>query len=131
MSKSFKSQTAALLLQGGGGGSATCLSVRVNRASQHVRKLAEKHKSARLAMLAVDMKFRAKGKFDKVVDGIEKIMSDLHKENDEDLKVKEDCENDRNSNTLMAKNMAYAIDDQTALVVRKEAEIDAKNSEIA
>merc|ERR1719387_2194180 len=75
--------------------------------------------------------FRAKGHFDEVVDGIDKIISDLHKENDMDLKVKEDCENDRNSNTKMAKNAAYEIDGQTALIVRKEAEIDAKNAEIA
>merc|ERR1719387_3290560 len=75
--------------------------------------------------------FRAKGHFDEVVDGIDKIISDLHKENDMDLKVKEDCENDRNSNTKMAKNAAYEIDGETALIVRKEAEIDAKNAEIS
>merc|ERR1719213_437582 len=77
------------------------------------------------------MRFRAKGHFDEVVDGIDKIISDLHKENDMDLKVKEDCEDDRNSNTKMAKNAAYEIDQETALIVRKEAEIDAKNAEIA
>merc|ERR1719311_1670748 len=74
---------------------------------------------------------RTGGHFDEVVDGIEKIISDLHKENDMDLKVKEDCEDDRNSNTKMAKNSAYEIDTETALIVRKEAEIDAKNAEIA
>merc|ERR1719198_1616738 len=71
------------------------------------------------------------GHFDEVVDGIDKIISDLHKENDMDLKVKEDCEDDRNSNTKMAKNAAYDIDAQTSLIVRKEALIDAKNAEIA
>jgi len=74
---------------------------------------------------------RTGGHFDEVVDGIEKIISDLHKENDMDLKVKEDCEDDRNSNTKMAKNAAYDIDTETALIVRKEALIDAKNAEIA
>merc|ERR1719321_934386 len=74
---------------------------------------------------------RTGGHFDEVVKGVEKIISDLHKENDMDLKVKEDCENDRNSNTKMAKNAAYDIDTQTALIVRKESLIDAKNAEIA
>merc|ERR1719316_2521850 len=77
------------------------------------------------------MRFRSQGHFDEVVDGIDKIISDLHQENDMDLKVKEDCEDDRNSNTKMAKNAAYEIDQETALIVRKEAEIDAKNAEIA
>merc|ERR1719199_2093056 len=69
--------------------------------------------------------------FDKVVDGIDKMMADLHKENDMDLKVKEDCENDRDKNTKMSKNAAYAIDTQTAIIVRKKAAIDAKMAEIA
>merc|ERR1719486_121680 len=77
------------------------------------------------------MMLRSRGHFDEVVEGIDKIISDLHKENDMDLKVKEDCENDRNKNTKMAKNAAYNIDQETAIIVRKEAEIDAKNAEIA
>merc|ERR1719235_221393 len=99
----------------------------------HIRKLAKKHQDVRLAALSVSMIFgaKSKGHFDEVTKGIDKIISDLHKENDMDLKVKEDCEDDRNKNTKMAKNAAYDIDEQTAIVVRKEAEIDAKNAEIA
>merc|ERR1719366_26275 len=93
----------------------------------------------RLAALALSMSFGAKAKlsgadgghFTEVVDGIEKMMADLHKENDMDLKVKEDCENDRDKNTKMSKNAAYAIDTQTAIIVRKKAAIDAKMAEIA
>merc|ERR1719379_987765 len=101
--------------------------------AQHIRKLAKKHQDVRLAALSVSMIFgaKSKGHFDEVTKGIDKIISDLHKENDMDLKVKEDCEDDRNKNTKMAKNAAYDIDEQTAIVVRKEAEIDAKNAEIA
>merc|ERR1719421_2553722 len=43
-----------------------------------------------------------------------------------DLKVKEDCENDRDKNTKMAKNLAYAIDTETSIIVRKKAEIEEK-----
>merc|ERR1719409_1879746 len=104
---------------------------RVKTAAAKLRELSQKHHDVRLAALSVSVMFRAKGHFDEVVDGIDKIISDLHKENDMDLKVKEDCENDRNENTKMAKNAAYNIDQETAIIVRKEAEIDAKNAEIA
>merc|ERR1719408_564552 len=126
MSSSFKSQGNLMQL-----GQAEQQQCRARKAAEHIRMLAGKHQDVRLAALSVSMRFRAKGHFDEVVDGIDKIISDLHKENDMDLKVKEDCENDRNSNTKMAKNAAYEIDVETALIVRKEAEIDAKNAEIA
>jgi len=125
MSSSFKSQGNLLQV---GEAEQQC---RARKAADHLRDLAGKHQDVRLAALAVSMRFRAKGHFDEVVEGIDKIISDLHKENDMDLKVKEDCEDDRNSNTKMAKNAAYEIDTETALIVRKEAEIDAKNAEIA
>merc|ERR1719217_1938097 len=47
-----------------------------------------------------------------------------------DLKVKEDCEADRDKNTKLAKNKAYAIDTQTSIIVRAKAAIDAKTAEI-
>jgi len=125
MSSSFKSQGNLLQV---GEAEQQC---RARKAADHLRDLAGKHQDVRLAALAVSMRFRAKGHFDEVVEGIDKIISDLHKENDMDLKVKEDCEDDRNANTKMAKNAAYEIDTETALIVRKEAEIDAKNAEIA
>jgi len=125
MSSSFKSQGNLLQV---GEAEQKC---RARKAADHLRDLAGKHNDVRLAALSVSMRFRSQGHFDEVVDGIDKIISDLHKENDMDLKVKEDCEDDRNSNTKMAKNAAYEIDQETALIVRKEAEIDAKNAEIA
>merc|ERR1719387_3433255 len=127
MSSSFKSQ--GNLLQE----NTEVMKQRARAAAAQIRELAKKHKDVRLAALAVSISFgaRVEGHFDSVVKGIDGILSDLHKENDMDLKVKEDCENDRNKNTKMAKNAAYDIDEQTAIVVRKEAEIDAKNAEIA
>jgi len=125
MSSSFSSQTALLQVDEARN------ECRAQRATSHIRKLAAKHKDVKLAALAVSMMFKTRGHFDEVVSGIDKMISDLHKENDMDLKVKEDCEADRNSHTKMAKNAAYEIDGETALIVRKEAEIDAKNAEIA
>merc|ERR1719399_1886014 len=128
MSSSFKSQTAMLLQEDSS--KLQCLAKNVGA---HIRKLAEKHQDVRLAALSVSMMFgaRSKGHFDEVTKGIDKIISDLHKENDMDLKVKEDCENDRNKNTKMAKNAAYDIDEQTAIIVRQKAAIEAKEAEIA
>merc|ERR550514_1032811 len=83
MSSSFKSQGNLLQV---GEAEQQC---RARKAADHLRELAGKHQDVRLAALSVSMRFRAKGHFDEVVDGIDKIISDLHKENDMDLKVKE------------------------------------------
>merc|ERR1719428_616066 len=127
MSSSFKSQ--GNLLQE----NTEVMKKRARAASKQIRELAKKHKDFRLAALAVSISFGARtgGRFDSVVKGIDGILSDLHKENDMDLKVKEDCENDRNKNTKMAKNAAYDIDEQTAIIVRQKAAIETKEAEIA
>merc|ERR1719498_1362221 len=130
MSSSFKSQGNMLLQEGQ---EAAQQRQRVRNAAGIVRNLAAKHTDMRLAALAVSMTFnaRAKGHFDEVVKGIDEIIEDLHKENDMDLKTKEDCENDRSKNTKISKNAAYEIDQATSVIVRKEASTDAKNAEIA
>jgi len=60
-----------------------------------------------------------------------KMVSDLHEEADEDLKTKETCEADRMSNTKTAKKSAQSMDDETALINRKKADIEAMQKEIA
>merc|ERR1719160_1279837 len=60
-----------------------------------------------------------------------KMVSDLHKEYDEDMKTKESCEADRMENTKTAKKTAQAMDDQTALINRKKAQIADCQAEIA
>merc|ERR1719158_403242 len=59
------------------------------------------------------------------------VVSDLREEADEDLKTKETCEADRMSNTKTAKKMAQSMDDETALINRKKADIEAMQKEIA
>merc|ERR1719456_2219413 len=59
------------------------------------------------------------------------MVSDLHEEADEDLKTKETCEADRMTNTKTAKKSAQAMDDETALINRKKADIEAMQKEIA
>merc|ERR1719389_84415 len=103
---------------------------RQRRAIKTLRKTAQKTGDMRLSALAFSIRYTTKGHFDVIVEGIEKMLSDLHKENDMDLKVKEDCEADRDKNTKLAKNKAYAIDTQTSEIVRQKAAIDAKTAEI-
>merc|ERR1719301_382213 len=59
------------------------------------------------------------------------MVSDLHEEADEDLKTKETCEADRMSNTKTAKKSAQSMDDETSLINRKKADIEAMQKEIA
>merc|ERR1719243_538044 len=95
--------------------------------------MAAKHSDPRLSALAVSVHShaRAQGHFDKIVAEVMKMVSDLHEEADEDLKVKETCEADRMSNTKTAKKSAQSMDDETALINRKKADIEAMQKEIA
>merc|ERR1719502_1667415 len=128
MSSSFKSQGGFFLQED------EASSSKRKRAASVVTKLrnmATKHSDPRLAALAVNVHLHAKGHFDKIVAEVMKMVSDLHEEADEDLKTKETCEADRMSNTKTAKKMAQSMDDKTALINRKKADIEAMQKEIA
>merc|ERR1719321_211755 len=59
------------------------------------------------------------------------MISDLHTEYEEDITTKETCEADRMENTKTAKKAAQSMDDQTALINRKKAQIADCQNEIA
>merc|ERR1719198_8875 len=129
MSSSFKSQGFFLQEQDSSG----CQRKRATKVVHKLRDMAAKHSDPRLSALAVSIHTHAQthGHFDKIVAEVMKMVSDLHEEADEDLKVKETCEADRMSNTKTAKKSAQAMDDQTALINRKKADIEAMQKEIA
>merc|ERR1712025_954906 len=81
--------------------------------------------------MGVSVHLNSRGHFDKIVAEVMKMVSDLHDEADEDLKTKETCEADRMSNTKTAKKAAQSMDDETALINRKKADIEAMQKEIA
>merc|ERR1719301_76075 len=93
--------------------------------------MANKHSDPRLSALAVKLQLNSRGHFDKIVEEVMKMVSDLRIEADEDLKTKETCEADRMSNTKTAKKSAQSMDDETALINRKKADIEAMQKEIA
>merc|ERR1719316_2197013 len=127
MSSSFKSQGNFFLQEQDSG----CQRKRATKVIHKLRDMAAKHSDPRLAQLAVNVHLHAKGHFDKIVAEVMKMVSDLHVEADEDLKTKETCEADRMSNTKTAKKMAQSMDDETALINRKKADIEAMQKEIA
>merc|ERR1719199_508038 len=127
MSSSFKSQ-GNFLLQDQVESSKRKV---VTKVVAKLREMAGKHSDPRLAALAVSVHLGAKGHFDKIVKEVMKMVSDLHEEADEDLKTKETCEADRMSNTKTAKKSAQSMDDETALINRKKADIEAMQKEIA
>jgi len=127
MSSSFKSQGGFFLQVQDAG----CKRKRATKVVHKLRDMAAKHSDPRLSELAVRVHMHAKGHFDKIVAEVMKMVSDLHEEADEDLKTKETCEADRMSNTKTAKKSAQAMDDETALINRKKADIEAMQKEIA
>merc|ERR1719321_1520433 len=128
MSSSFKSQGGFFLQEDAAG----CTKrKRATKVVTKLRDMATKHSDPRLAALAVSVHLNSKGHFDKIVEEVMKMVSDLHEEADEDLKTKETCEQDRMTNTKTAKKSAQSMDDETALINRKKADIEAMQKEIA
>merc|ERR1719399_2682088 len=130
MSSSFKSQGNFFLQESTEGCSKQKRAMKV---VHKLRNMATKHSDPRLSALAVavQLQSRSKGHFDKIVEEVMKMVSDLHEEADEDLKTKETCEADRMTNTKTAKKAAQSMDDETALINRKKADIEAMQKEIA
>merc|ERR1719375_2166284 len=128
-SSSQKSQTA-LLLQVEDETSGCSPRKRLAKAVTKLRETAVKHNDARLTSLAIFTQLSTRGHFDAIVSSIDKMISDLKAEYEEDLTTKDNCLDDRLSNTKIAKQNAQAMDDQTALIGRKQAEIEEKTKEV-
>jgi len=137
MSSSFESQ-GGFFLQNSDNSGRCSPKRRGRRAIEKLRDGARQHRDLRLAALAVSVsaeingaaQAKARGHFDVVVKSIDRMISDLHAEYDEDMKTKEDCESDRMKNTKTAKKAAQAMDDETALINRKKAFIADCQAEI-
>jgi len=128
MASSFESQGGFFLQESNEG----CSKMkRATKVMHKLRAMAAKHRDPRLSSLAVAIQLNARGHFDKIVAEVMKMVSDLHEEADEDLKTKETCEADRMANTKTAKKSAQSMDDETALINRKKADIEAMQKEIA
>merc|ERR1719324_832005 len=137
MSSSFKSNMGTFFLQNDDGSARCSPRRRGHKAIEKLKQGAQKHNDARLAALAVSVSMnmgsstKTKGHFDAIVTSIDDMIADLHAEYDEDMTTKEQCEADRMENTKKAKKAAQAMDDETALINRKKAQIADCQNEIA
>merc|ERR1719316_2568882 len=101
------------------------------KAAHILRAGAKKHSDLRLSVLASMLQLHGgKSKFEKVEKAIDKMVEDLHAE-EEDLEIKENCEEDRMKNTKVAKKKSQEIDDKTAYISRKNADIATLKTKIA
>jgi len=71
-----------------------------------------------------------KGKFDPIIKAIEKMVTQLQKEEDTDLDIKQTCEKDRMDDTRLAAVTSREIDDNTDLITKLTTEIAECEKEI-
>jgi len=115
--KSFESQGYTLLQENQN----RALSSKQEQAKAVILQAARAGKDSRLVALASAM---VKGKgFDKVIEAIDKMLDLLKKEQEEDLKIKEDCEETRAKDTRDAVVGSRAMDDHSDEITRLESEI--------
>jgi len=130
MSSSFKSQGAVLLQEADEDSEGCTPKKRKAKAVLSLREASAKHGDTRLAMLALQTQLSTGIDFSNVIAGIDKMISDLNAEAAADWETKENCQNMRMNNTNVAKVNAQAIDDQTALIGRKQAEMNDKQRNV-
>jgi DNA repair exonuclease SbcCD ATPase subunit len=130
--KSMASQTAFFLQTESK--ATKCSKHRAGKAIDILKQGAEKHRDLRLQVLASMLQWQSnKGdkRFKKVEKAVDKMIEDLHAEEDEDLEVKENCEKDRMKNTKVAKKKSQEIDDKTSFISRRNSEIATLKTKIA
>jgi len=123
--KSLTSQGYLFLQQGQG--LVSRLSHRRNTAVSALQNVAHATHDQRLAALATLAK---EGRFDDVIKAIDMMVGILKGEEAEDLKRKEECEEDRATNTRDAIVASRTMDEMTELIVRLQGEIKELAAEI-
>jgi len=92
-------------------------------ASNVLRQAGVLAKDTRLNQLAIKVLMQQEGHFDKVLKAIDKMIDNLKDDEEEDLKNKEDCEDDRMENTKDARVKSLEVDDATDEITREKAKI--------
>merc|ERR1719478_1319679 len=122
--KSFKSQGYLLLQERTG--------VAVARhAGSVLRAVAKKSGDRRLLALAMRTALRSTGHFDDVINAIDRMVEVLKDEGKTDYQQKEDCEDDRSTNSRKAALSSRDIDEATDKITKLTAEIKEIMAEIA
>merc|ERR1712008_268920 len=105
------------------------LSWRREQAKAVILRAARAGKDSRLVALASTMVKSGKG-FEKVIEAIDKMLVLLKKEQEEDLKIKEDCEKTRAEDTRDAIVASRAMDELSDKITRLETEIEEIEKEL-
>merc|ERR1719487_1609047 len=85
----------------------------------------------KFAALATKISYSTAGHFDEIIKDLEEQAKQLNAEEEVDLEKKEQCEEDRQKNTKIAKEQSQKIDDNTAFIDRKNEFIADLNKKIA
>merc|ERR1719352_20419 len=104
---------------------------RARKAVQLIKKVGSELKSTKMAALAARISMSSTGHFDSIIADLEEQARTLNKEEEADLVHKEQCEEDRQKNTKIAKEQSQKIDDNTAFIDRKNEFIADLNKKIA
>jgi predicted nucleic acid-binding Zn-ribbon protein len=104
---------------------------RARKAVALIKKVGTELKSTKFAALATKISMSAGGHFDAIIKDLEEQAKQLNAEEEVDLGKKEQCEEDRQKNTKIAKEQSQKIDDQTAFIDRKNEFIADLNKKIA
>merc|ERR1719426_610827 len=126
--KSFESQGYLFLQQSQEGCSPKH---RAWKAVQLIKKVGSELKSTKMAALAARISMSSTGHFDAIISDLDEQAKQLNREEEVDLGKKEQCEEDRQKNTKIAKEQSQKIDDQTAFIDRKNEFIADLNKKIA
>merc|ERR1719409_2016307 len=103
---------------------------RARKAVALVRKVGTELKSLKLAALATKISMASEGHFDSIIADLEDQVRTLNSEEEADLVQKEQCEQDRQENTKIAKEESMKINDDTAYIERKNELIADLNKKI-
>jgi chromosome segregation ATPase len=96
---------------------------RAEKAFAAIKDAARRSGDQRLMALASAAPKSVKGAFDPIIKAIEKMVTQLQKEEDTDLDIKQTCEKDRMDDTRLAAVTSREIDDNTDLITKLTAEI--------
>merc|ERR1719161_2470847 len=97
-----------------------------------MKKVSSELGSTKLAAMASRIALSTSGHFDAIIKDLDEQAKQLNRDEEADLVTKEQCEEDRQKNTKIAKEEAMAIDDNTAFIDRKNefiADLDKKMAE--
>lgn len=100
----------------------------LHRAYDKLKAMATKFHSLRLASIATEV--RTNGHFDKIIVMIDKMIADMRKEEQEDVRLKDICQNEGHASKMAIDDAKYNIKKLEDFIDRQESAKKAKAKEI-